>query len=216
GPPGASSAQADDAGFSGQAPELSTPSPQPDDGGPETQPPEPPPPSPAYVRQLEERIGFLESRLAEAERKSEQTLAAARSREQELERTKERLERDREKRLFQEKSRAFSRLLEPLDNLERCLAAASLAGDVRAMLDGVALVQKGIQDALASVGLQRFDPTGEPFDPAAHEAIGVVPVGEPDQGERVHATYLAGYRLDDQVIRHARVLVARPQQTSQN
>lgn len=168
-------------------------------------------PSPAFVKQLEEHIAFLASRLEEAERKNEQTLAAARAREQELERVKERLEREREKKLFQEKGRVFARLLEPLDNLERCLAAASLSGDVRAMLDGVALVQKGIQDALASVGLLRFDPTGQPFDPECHEAIGVVPVDDPSLAERVHATYLAGYRLDDQVIRHARVLVARNQ-----
>lgn len=168
-------------------------------------------PSPAFVKQLEEHVAFLTSRLEEAERKNEQTLAAARAREQELERVKERLEREREKKLFREKSRVFARLLEPFDNLERCLAAASLSGDIKAMLDGVALVQKGILDALVSVGLQRFDPTGQPFDPECHEAIGVVLVDDPSLAERVHATYLAGYRLDDQVIRHARVLVARNQ-----
>ncbi len=168
-------------------------------------------PSPAFVLQLEQHIAFLNTKLEEAERLKEQTLAAARSREQELDRVRERLERDREKRLFLEKSRVFSKLLDPLDNIERCLAAATVSGDVKAMQDGLALVLKAFQGALSSVGLERFDPTGQPFDPQCHEAISVIPAQESAQAEKVFATYLAGYKLDDQVIRHARVVVARNQ-----
>jgi len=172
---------------------------------------EKPAPNAAFVLQLEQHIAFLNSRLEEAERRNEQTLAAARSREQELDRIRERLERDREKKLFQEKSRVFAKLLDPLDNLERCLAAVSVSGDVKAMQEGLALVVKAFQGALAAVGFQRFDPTGEPFDPQCHEAIAIVPAQESAQAEKVHATYLAGYRLDGEVIRHARVVVARTQ-----
>jgi molecular chaperone GrpE len=157
---------------------------------------------PAYVQQLEDKVLELESRL-------EKTYAAHRNREQEMERIRERLERDREKRLFQDKARLFGKLLEPLDNLDRCQASADLSGDPAALVEGVRLVSKMIQSTLSSLGLERFDPLGEPFDPALHEAVSVVPTSDPKQHDVVHAVCLAGYRLGDHLVRPARVVVTR-------
>lgn len=151
----------------------------------------------------------LEGKLDELEKKLQATYSAHRGREQELTRIRERLERDREKKLFQEKARLFEQLLEPLDNLERSLQAAELSGDLQALLEGVGLVYAGIQRTFNNLGLERFGAVGEVFDPEIHEAISVAPVGTTAEHDRIHMVYLSGYRLGDAVIRPARVVVGK-------
>ena len=151
----------------------------------------------------------LELKLEELEKKLQATYSAHRGREQELTRSRERLERDREKKLFQEKARLFEQLLEPLDNLERSLQAAELSGDLNALLEGVGLVYSGIQRTFSNLGLERFGTIGELFDPEIHEAISVAPVRTEAEHDRIHTVYLAGYSLGDAVIRPARVVVGK-------
>jgi molecular chaperone GrpE len=155
-----------------------------------------------YVRRLEKNLEEMEARL-------QQTYAAHRVREQEVQRVRERLERDREKRIFQEKARLFEKLLEPLDNLERCLQAAELSGDLQALLEGVALVYKAMRGTFEAQGLERFGAPGERFDPEVHEAISVAPVESEAEHDRIHTVYLPGYRMGDSLIRAARVIVGK-------
>jgi molecular chaperone GrpE len=61
--------------------------------------------------------------------------------------------------------------------------------------------------ALARLGIERFSPEGEQFDPQRHEAVAQQPIEGAEPGTVVEV-YQRGYRLGDQVIRPARVLVA--------
>ena len=114
-------------------------------------------------------------------------------------------------------------VLPALDNLERALVAAGVdpAGrpDPRgeapseevsardALAEGVALVYRELGAALERSGVVAFDPIGERFDPAQHEAIAT---GQADGVENgtVLETLERGYRVDSQVIRPARVVVS--------
>ena len=64
--------------------------------------------------------------------------------------------------------------------------------------------------ALQRVGVESFSPAGEAFDPVVHEAMSAVP--QPPEGGAPSGTvvevYQPGYRLGEQVIRPARVVVA--------
>ena len=69
-----------------------------------------------------------------------------------------------------------------------------------------------LQGVLAKEGLERIDPSGEEFDPNAHEAVGQVPApadAEPTaSGEpRVAQVMRAGYRWHGTVVRPAMVMV---------
>jgi molecular chaperone GrpE len=97
-------------------------------------------------------------------------------------------------------------LLPALDNLDRAIAAAA-SGDP--LLEGVRLVRAEISAALARVGVEPFSPLGEPFDPAVHEAVATLE--QPEDGAAsgtVTEVYQDGYRLDETIIRPARVVVA--------
>lgn len=155
-----------------------------------------------YVESLERKVEELQRRL-------EQTYSAHRVREAELEKVKERLERDREKRLLREKVKLFGQLLEPLDNLERSCHAAGLSQDVDSLIEGLTLVHRLFTANLSSMGLEKFAQSGEKFDPEVHDAISVAPVHKRAEHDRIHTVFQSGYRLGDVIIRPARVVVGK-------
>jgi molecular chaperone GrpE len=95
-------------------------------------------------------------------------------------------------------------LLPAIDNLERALESAP-ADDPLA--DGVRLVHRELSDALARAGVESFDPTGEKFDPTWAEALSSQAADGAEPGTVLH-TLARGYRLDGQLVRPARVVVA--------
>ncbi len=114
----------------------------------------------------------------------------------------------RESALAQERGvvKLARELLPALDNLDRALEAADQDDP---LLQGVRLVRSEFTDALARVGIESFDPSGAPFDPALHEAMAAAP--QPPDGAvsgTVVEVYQPGYRLGEQIIRPARVVVA--------
>ena len=95
-------------------------------------------------------------------------------------------------------------LLPVIDNLDRALDAATADDPLR---KGVELVRADLLAALERAGIQAYDPTGEAFDPNIHEALATRAVEDTEPGAVVETLEL-GYRLDGQVIRPARVVVA--------
>jgi molecular chaperone GrpE len=109
-------------------------------------------------------------------------------------------------------------LIPAVDNLERALEAfgdpavpgreAEEAAGVGVLADGVRLVHRELSDALGRAGVEAFDPTGEKFDPNSCEALSTQP-GDGAEPGTVIETLTRGCRLDGQVIRPARVIVAQ-------
>jgi molecular chaperone GrpE len=98
-------------------------------------------------------------------------------------------------------------LLPALDNLERALAAVDAAEPKHHLTEGIRLVTAELSAALGRTGIEAYSPQGEPFDPSQHEAVAQQPVEGAEQGTVV-AVLQAGYRLNDAILRPARVIVA--------
>jgi molecular chaperone GrpE len=97
-----------------------------------------------------------------------------------------------------------------LDDLERAIAAAGLdpEGDSEdGLAHGVLLVFRSLREALVKNGIEAINPTGERFDPNLHEALSTVAADGAESGTVVE-TMQKGYRLGDQLVRPARVVVA--------
>jgi len=94
-------------------------------------------------------------------------------------------------------------LLPIVDNLERALASAE-EGEQH-LAQGVRLVHSELIAVLEWNGIQQFDPVGEKFDPAEHEALSMR-----DEGESglVLDVVEKGYRSNGSVLRPARVVVS--------
>jgi molecular chaperone GrpE len=109
-------------------------------------------------------------------------------------------------------------LLPGVDDLDRALEAAEQSaaaqggnghGDVESQLvSGIKLVHADVIAALARVGIERFSPEGETFDPQRHEAVAQTPVEGAPSGTIVEV-YQRGYRIGESVLRPARVVVAQ-------
>lgn len=95
-------------------------------------------------------------------------------------------------------------LLPALDNLDRAIEAAAEGAP---LLEGVKLVRNELHAALARAGIESFSPRGKRFDPAEHEAMAQQPV-DGVEGGCVAEVFQPGYRMGEEVIRPARVLVA--------
>jgi molecular chaperone GrpE len=96
-------------------------------------------------------------------------------------------------------------LLPVLDNLERAIGHAD-EGD--ALLEGVRLVHSDLVGVLQRSGVESFDPSGEPFDPTLHEALSTRPQDGAHPGTVVEVVE-KGYRLNDTILRPARVVVSQ-------
>src|SRR5262245_29633257 len=73
------------------------------------------------------------------------------------------------------------------DDVERALAAGRREQPGSALLAGVELVERHFLATLGRHGVTRVDALGEPFDPAVHEGVSVLPATEPGQDGRVIA-----------------------------
>jgi molecular chaperone GrpE len=98
-------------------------------------------------------------------------------------------------------------LLPALDNLERALAAVESAEPTNHLSEGIRLVTKELSAALGRTGIEGYDPTGEPFDPNQHEAVAQHEVEGAESGTVVQVLQ-SGYRLNEAILRPARVIVA--------
>ncbi len=123
---------------------------------------------------------------------------------------KARVERDAARVLAETRRNLVRDLLPVLDNLDRSLAAGDASdAEARAVIDGVHLVRDQFEKVLRSYGVERIDAVGTRFDPSLHEAIAVVPTDDPARDNEVVDVWEPGYRMDDQVLRPAKVRVAK-------
>jgi molecular chaperone GrpE len=106
-------------------------------------------------------------------------------------------------------------LLPAIDHLEIALKSADTqrtssagTGGHEDVIKGFALVRDELLGALAKSGIQAFSPAGEPFDPNEHEAMAQQPSDEAESGT-VLEVYQQGFRINGQILRPARVVVAQ-------
>lgn len=98
-------------------------------------------------------------------------------------------------------------LLPVLDDFERGLQAMEVSTDVAAVKTGVDLVYNKFKGILTNKGLQPMESVGADFDTELHEAISQVPASEEAQKNKIMAEVEKGYKLNEQVVRYAKVIV---------
>ena len=103
------------------------------------------------------------------------------------------------------KAMVMRELLPALDNLDRALKHVPKELKDHDYVKGVQGVAKQFEDCFAKLGVESIKTVGEPFDPKLHEAISVEDAG--GQVEIVCEELQPGYRIGDEVIRHALVKV---------
>jgi len=117
---------------------------------------------------------------------------------------KKRAAREREEYVRTANERLIGELLPILDDLERALDAAGRHQEAQ-LEEGVRLVHRSLESLLQRYGVQPIETEGR-FDPHVHEAL----LSQPSEAEEgsVIDVIQKGYKLNDRVVRPARVVVA--------
>jgi len=98
-------------------------------------------------------------------------------------------------------------LLPVRDSLEAGLAASDKAA-AGTLVQGQEATLRLLDDALTAAGITEIAPKGEPFDPNQHEALSVLPASHVEPNT-VLEVIQKGYRMNDRLLRAAKVIVAR-------
>ena len=106
--------------------------------------------------------------------------------------------------------KVISAILPILDDFDRANETLGKMGEgASAEKKGVELIIEKFVKILKQQGLEKMDVVGKPFDVDFHEAVAMVP-GQPNELKgKVIDCVLAGYMLNEKVIRHAKVAIAQ-------
>ena len=96
-----------------------------------------------------------------------------------------------------------SNLLPIIDNLER----AALYDDAEKVKEGLVMIAKACEGALASLGVEEIGRAGEKFDPNLHNAVMHIDDENYGEGEIVEV-FQKGYKKGNKIIRFAMVKTA--------
>jgi molecular chaperone GrpE len=152
----------------------------------------------------------FEALLAQAQEEKDEYLELARRTQADFENFRKRMAAEVQAAGARGKGQLAIEVVPALDDLERAIEAAGLdpEGDPEdGLAHGVLLVFRSLREGLKRNGIEAVDPKGEKFDPNRHEALSTVPMEGTESGTVVEVLQ-KGYRLDEQLIRPARVVVS--------
>ena len=121
------------------------------------------------------------------------------------------------KRVLKEKSEliqnggesVISSLLPIIDDFERALQNMKKSDDNAALKEGVELIYQKFMKTLESNGLKTIETKEADFNTDFHEAVAMIPAPNDESKGKVVDCVQKGYKLNDKVIRHAKVAVGQ-------
>lgn len=146
----------------------------------------------ASLKQLEQQLGELTQAL---QRERADAINIRRRHEEEISRLRSSV-----------KANVVTDLLPVIDNFERALQHIPQDQEDTDFVKGIQGIVKQFEKTLTDLGVERIKTVGEHFDPQLHEAVSAD--GEGDK-EIVSEELQAGYKIGNDVIRHAMVRVKR-------
>lgn len=127
---------------------------------------------------------------------------------------RKRAEEERTKLAGYFKAEVIKELLPTIDNLERALKSKEQRAVSRDELHkGIESIYKQFAQTLEKLGIEKVKTVGEHFDPELHEAVTMENSLDSEDGDSLDSEEIvseelqSGYKMNNQVIRHAMVRV---------
>jgi len=105
--------------------------------------------------------------------------------------------------------KTITALLPILDDMERAIANGENTDDPQVLREGMQLIYQKLMKALEAQGVSKIETEDADFDTNLHEAIALVPGMGDDKKGKVIDCMATGYKLNDKVIRYAKVAVGQ-------
>ena len=100
-------------------------------------------------------------------------------------------------------------ILPVVDDMERAIDNGTKTDDPQVLREGMELIYHKLMKVLESQGVSIIKTEEEDFDTDVHEAVAMVPGMGDDKKGKVIDCLQKGYKLNDKVIRHAKVAVGQ-------
>ncbi len=102
----------------------------------------------------------------------------------------------------------LTKILPVIDNFERAMTAMEASKDTAAIKQGIELIYSNFKEFLTQNGVAEIEVLDQPFDTDISEAITKIPAPKEEQKGLVIDCTEKGYKLNEKVIRYAKVVVA--------
>ena len=100
-------------------------------------------------------------------------------------------------------------ILPILDDMERAIENGEKTDDPAVLREGMELIYQKFIKTLEGQGVSKIETENADFDTDVHEAVAMVPGMGDDKKGKVIDCLQKGYKLNDKVIRHAKVAVGQ-------
>lgn len=100
-------------------------------------------------------------------------------------------------------------ILPILDDMERAIENGKKTDDPAVLREGMELIHQKFMKTLEGQGVSMIETENADFDTDVHEAVAMVPGMGDDKKGKVIDCLQKGYKLNDKVIRHAKVAVGQ-------
>ena len=105
--------------------------------------------------------------------------------------------------------KVITAVLPVIDDMERAIENGKKTDDPEVLREGMELIHQKLMKILEAQGVSLIDTDAADFDTDVHEAVAMVPGMGDDKKGKVIDCLQKGYKLNDKVIRHAKVAVGQ-------
>ena len=105
--------------------------------------------------------------------------------------------------------KVLSAILPVVDDMERAIENGAKTDDPQVIREGMELIFHKLMKVLEAQGVSTIETDDAEFDTDVHEAVAMVPGMGDDKKGKVIDCLQKGYKLNDKVIRHAKVAVGQ-------
>ncbi|MBQ8991445.1 MAG: nucleotide exchange factor GrpE [Prevotella sp.] len=105
--------------------------------------------------------------------------------------------------------KVITAILPILDDMERAIENGAKTDDPEVLREGMTLIHQKFMKTLEAQGVSKIETKDADFDTDVHEAVAMVPGMGDDKKGKVIDCLQEGYKLNDKVIRHAKVAVGQ-------
>jgi molecular chaperone GrpE len=161
----------------------------------------------AKNQELSETVKKLEEQLTAEEAKSKDYMNRLKYLQADFENYRRRVEKETQEAVQKSNAQLVSCLVDVLDTLESAICAGETTENTAALLEGIKMVHKNLDNLLAKEGLQRLECVGKAFDPNLHGILAQVPTNEHENGTVLEEAR-KGFMFRGKVLRPSVVKIA--------
>ncbi len=158
---------------------------------------------------LKQKLKTLRRELREVQKERDENLAGWQRSKADLVNFRRTVDNDRARDDARAQGRLARGIIPALDSFDQARSTETWGAVDKEWRNGVEKIHDQLVQGLATAGLTSFGEVGDAFDPKVHECMSIVHASDESKDHSVATVLLRGYRIDGEVVRPAKVVVAK-------